>query len=323
MSHLGWTGLAVSTDFGGLGLGWVELGAVLEEMGRANASGPFFAVVNVAAAIERLAPAEQARHLLEGIISGEEVATLALWEDPRALEIGYPRLHATRQSSGDWILDGTKTHVVYGHVADRLLVSAQTDEGLALFDVPAQQAGLTRRRLDALDPTRPLAVVEFDAVVVGEERRVAVDAEQLTEILDRAVSLMAMEQVGGAQKCLEMAVEYAKTRYQFGRPIGSYQAVKHRCAEMLVRVESSKSAAYHAVRVLDDPEERIIAAPMAASLSSENFVWIAGENIQVHGGIGFTWEHDAHVYLKRAKSASLIFGSPGMHRDRLGHAIGI
>ena len=323
MSQLGWVGLAVSEDFGGLGLGWVELGSVLEEMGRANASGPFFSVVNVATAIEQLAPASQARDLLEGIVSGGQVAAFALWEDPRALDIGSPRLQATQRGSGEWRLDGVKTHVIYGHVADRLLVSAKTDDDLALFDVPAGQEGVRTHRLDSLDPTRPLAVVEFDAVDIDEARRLPVNVEQLNVILDRAVSLMAMEQVGGSQRCMEMAVEYAKSRYQFGRPIGSYQAVKHRCAEMLVRVESSKSAAYHSVRALDDPEERSVAAPMAASISSENFVWIAGENIQIHGGIGFTWEHDAHIYLKRAKAASLLFGSPGMQRDRLGRAIDI
>ena len=323
MSDLGWAGMAVSEDMGGLGLGWVELASVLEEMGRANASGPFFAVVNAAAAIEDIAPPDKARPLLDGIVTGSEVTTLGIWEHSRDLAVNAPELTGTRLDTSRWSLEGSKTHVIYGHVADRLLVTARTKEGLGLFDVPVSQPGVDVTLLEAMDPTRPLAAVSFDGVEIPEERWLPASEGALERLLDRVVTLMAVEQLGGAQSCLEMAVDYAKSRYQFGRPIGSYQAVKHRCAQMLVRVESSRSAAYHAVRVLDDDDERPVAAPLASSLCSESFAWVAGENIQVHGGIGFTWEHDAHIYLKRAKASSQLFGSPTMQRDRMGRALDI
>lgn len=145
----------------------------------------------------------------------------------------------------------------------------------------------------------------------------------LMHVLRLATAALAAEQVGGAERCMEMSVDYAKTRYQFGRPIGSYQSIKHRCANMLLKVEHARSAAYHAMRVTDDREELAVAAPLAGSVASEAYVWVAGENIQVHGGIGFTWEHDAHLYLKRAKASSLLLGSPRHQRHLLGEAIGI
>jgi alkylation response protein AidB-like acyl-CoA dehydrogenase len=148
-------------------------------------------------------------------------------------------------------------------------------------------------------------------------------APGLRRALDIATVALANEQAGGAQRCMEMAVDYAKTRYQFGRPIGSYQSIKHRCANMLLKVEHAKSTAYYGARVIGDDQELPVAAPLAGSVASDAYVWVAGENIQVHGGIGFTWEHDAHLYLKRAKASSLLLGSPRHQRDLLGKALGI
>lgn len=323
MADLGWPGLAIAEEFGGAGLGPVEMSVLLEEMGRLVTPGPFFAsAVLATAAIQNVATEDQQRRLLPGLAVGETIASLALFEDPRDWSVSSGLTRADRD--GDfWVLSGQKRFVLDGHMADLVLVVAHTEKGLGLFAVDA--AALNIEQETTLDPTRRQATVSLDDVRVGSESRI--DRGDASAGLSRALQLartaLANEQVGGAQRCMEMAVDYAKTRYQFGRPIGSYQAIKHRCANMLMRVEHSRSAAYHAARVTDDSEELAVAAPLAGSICSESYVWVAGENIQVHGGIGFTWEHDAHLYLKRAKASSLLLGSPRYERDLLGRAIGI
>ena len=325
IADLGWTGLVVPEEHGGAGLGPVEMSVLLEEMGRMLTPGPFFASVVMATnAIATIATPEQRAELLPALAAGEKVATMAVFETPRGWDPAAPSTTAKRDSRG-WALTGEKRFVLAGHSADYLLVTATTPDGLGVFVVDAGADGVEIAQTNVLDPTRRQATLSLKGVVVDNGSRLgdgdATDGVRRTLAL--ATAALASEQVGGAQRCMELSVEYAKTRHQFGRPIGSYQAIKHRCANMLMKVESARSAAYHAARVTDDAAEFRVAAPLAGSICSEAYVWVAGETIQVHGGIGFTWEHDAHLYLKRAKSSSLLLGSPHYQRDLLGQAIGI
>lgn len=325
MADMGWTGLGIPEEHGGTGFGTVEMGVLLEEMGRTATPGPFFASAVLASiTIQELATPEQQAELLPSMAAGERIVTLAIFERARDWSPDSPSTTASRAERG-WVVDGTKRAVLSGDSADIILVTAATDDGVGVFAVDATADGVAVKREPALDLTRRQTTIGFDSVAVGSEARLG--GGDATAGLTRALALagvyLAAEQVGGAQTCMEMSVEYAKTRYQFGRPIGSYQAIKHRCANMLMKVEHARSAAYYAARVTQDPDELAVAAPLAASVASEAYEWVAGENIQVHGGIGFTWEHDAHIYLKRAKASSLLLGGPGYQRDLLGRAIAI
>lgn len=323
MAELGWVGLAIPEEHGGAGYGTTELSVIFEEMGRMVTPGPFFATVGLAVpVILGLADEAQKSGLLPGIAAGEIIATVAAFEGSRDWGLENVETTATRDGDG-WVLEGVKPHVLDGHLADLILVVARTDQGLAVFPVGAGADGLTVEQVDVLDPTRRQATVTLEGVRAAAPLGSGPAGDALSRALGVASALLACEQAGGAQRCLEMSTEYAKTRHQFGRPIGSFQAVKHRCAQMLVKVEHARSVAYHAVRVTEDPAEFAIAAPLAASVASESYVWAAGENIQIHGGIGFTWEHDAHLYLKRAKSSSLLLGDPRYHRRTLGDALGL
>ena len=325
MADMGWPGLAISEDHGGAGFGFVEMSVLLEEMGRAVTPGAFFAsAVLATTAIGEVATSEQSAGLLSSLASGQRIATLAIFERAHDWRPDGPSTAAVRTDDG-WRIDGSKRAVLAGETADTLLVTAVTDYGVGLFVVESDASGVEIEPEPVLDLTRRQATIEFDSVTVDDGARLG-DGDAAPG-LERALSVarvaLAAEQVGGAQACMEMSVDYAKTRHQFGRPIGSFQAIKHRCANMLMKVEHARSAAYYAARVADHPDELSLASPLAAAVASEAYVWVAGETIQVHGGVGFTWEHDAHVYLKRAKASSLLFGSPGYLRDLLGRAIGI
>jgi len=226
---------------------------------------------------------------------------------------------------GGWILDGHKSFVLDGHTADLILVVAATGSGLSLFGVRADAAGLHRRVLPTLDQTRKLARLEFRSVAAT--RLIGAPGEAgavLARTLDVAAIAVAAEQLGGAQRALDMAVGYAKTRYQFGRPIGSFQTIKHRCADLLLEVSSLRSAVrYAAAAVAEDSDEIPVVAAMTKAYASDVYFHAAAENIQIHGGIGFTWEHDAHLYFKRAKSSELFLGDASYHRERLAQRIGL
>ena len=238
-----------------------------------------------------------------------------------------------KRDGDSFVLDGTKTFVLDGHTADTLLVVVRTDEGsvgaegISLLVVDATAPGVSRRRLETMDMTRKQAEIVFSGVRVSPSALLGAEGagwESLDDTIARAVVALAFEQVGGAQKCLDMSVEYAKARVQFGRPIGSFQAIKHKCADMLVDVESAKSAAYYAGwAVATGADDVAIAAPLAKSFCSEAYFHCAAENIQIHGGIGFTWEHDAHLYFKRAKTDELLFGTPAQHRALLADRLGL
>jgi alkylation response protein AidB-like acyl-CoA dehydrogenase len=214
--------------------------------------------------------------------------------------------------------------VLDGHTADLILVAARTSAGVSLFAVEGGASGLTRTALSTMDQTRKQAKLEFDSTPA---RLIGTDGagwNVLSTVLDLAAVALAAEQVGGAQRCLDMAVEYAKVRVQFGRPIGSFQAIKHKCADMLLEVESAKSAAYYAGWCAAEMNEELPSvASLAKAYCSEAYFHAAAENIQIHGGIGFTWEHPAHLYFKRAKSSEIYLGDPTYHRELLAQRIGI
>jgi len=307
--QMGLQGLSIPEEFGGSGFSFVELGVVLEEMGRALLCAPFFSSVVLAANALLLSGDEAAKKkYLPGIASGE---TKGITMEAKG-------------SGSDFTLTGTKSFVLDGHTASLIIVAARTGKGVSLFAVDATAKGLTRTALSTMDQTRKQAKLEFAGVaatLIGTEGK---GWDVMTKVLDLAAVALAAEQVGGAQEVLDMAVEYAKVRVQFGRPIGSFQAIKHKCADMLLEVESAKSAAYYGMWCAAEMNEELASvASLAKAYCSEAYFHSAAENIQIHGGIGFTWEHPAHLYFKRAKSSELLFGDPSYHRELLAQRIGI
>ncbi|MEY3029793.1 MAG: hypothetical protein RL058_156, partial [Actinomycetota bacterium] len=260
---------------------------------------------------------------LPGIASGETIATLAATEPSGAWDEAGIEMSA-KGSGKDFTLTGTKMFVLDGHTSNLILVAARAGKGVSLFAVEGNAKGLTRTALSTMDQTRKQAKLEFadtPATLVGTEGK---GWEVLSKVFDLAAVALAAEQVGGAQRVLDMAVEYAKVRVQFGRPIGSFQAIKHKCADMLLEVESAKSAAYYGMWCASEMNDELPSvASLAKAYCSEAYFHAAAENIQIHGGIGFTWEHPAHLYFKRAKSSELLFGDPTYHREVLAKRIGI
>ncbi|HEY0538188.1 MAG TPA: acyl-CoA dehydrogenase [Actinoallomurus sp.] len=322
--QLGLPGIAIGEEYGGAGYGPVELGIAVEEMGRTLLPSPFFATVALAAQALTISGDEAAQaRWLPGIADGSLTATLAVSEESGSWNL--EDIEATAEPAGDgWAVSGCKMFVIDGDSADLLLVVARTGDGLGLFAVESGAAGVARTRLDTLDQTRRLARVELTAAPAVPVGTPSEAGAFLQRSLDLAVVALAAEQVGGAAACLDMAVDYAKIRVQFGRPIGSFQAIKHKCADMLLEVESARSAVYHAASVAaDDTDELPVAAALAGAYCSEAYTHAAKENIQIHGGIGYTWEHDAHLYLKRAKSSELLLGAPARHRARIADLVGI
>jgi alkylation response protein AidB-like acyl-CoA dehydrogenase len=322
--QLGLTGLAVPEEYGGAGFGYLELGIVLEEMGRALLCAPFLSSVALATeALLRCTDETARKDLLPGLAAGQVIGTLAWLEQPGRWDEAGVRLRA-RRGSGGWVLDGGKRHVLDGHVADLIMVGARTPAGVGLFAVDGAAPGLTRTPVPTLDQTRKQAHLAFagtPARLIGDE---ADGGPVLRRVLHTAAILLAAEQAGGAARAVEIAAEYAGMRVQFGRPIGSFQAVKHLCADMLTEAEAARSAAYYGLWALAAAGEEV---PLAASVAkvhcSAAYAKIAGDLIQVHGGIGFTWEHPAHLYFKRAKSSEAMFGTPAYHRDLLAGRLGL
>jgi alkylation response protein AidB-like acyl-CoA dehydrogenase len=319
---LGLPGLVVPEAYGGAGMGHVELSVVMEELGRALTPSPFLASAVLAAGALLATDDEEAkRDLLPGVAAGTTIATLAVAEeggwDPAAT-----RARAVLDGGG-WSLTGTKTLVPDGRAAGLVLVAARTGAELGLFAVDGAAPGLGRDALATLDPTRPLAKLELAGVPA--RRLVCEDGDgALSHALDLAGVALAAEQLGGLQRCLDMSVEHAGSRYQFGRAIGSFQAVKHLCANMHVAMELARSAVRYAAWAADAaPGELPVAAVLARSACSEAFFRVAADTIQVHGGIGFTWEHDAHLYYRRAKSSELLLGGQARQRAQLADRLGI
>ncbi len=319
MADLGWMGLIYPEAFGGAGLTMVDLVVILEEMGKASIPGPFFSSVCLGGlAILTAGNAEQKQKYLPDIAAGNSKATLAILEEDARWDEKGVKLQA-RKGKTNYSLSGVKLFVPDAHVADVIVCIARTSEGPTLLLVDRQQAGVTVTQLKTMDQTRRLCEVRFDKVRVNADTVLGAPGkgwEAVSRILDSGKVALCAEMCGGAQKVLDMTVEYAKMREQFGRPIGSFQAIQHKCANMLVQVESAKSATYYAAwAVANDAPEAPLAAAMAKAYCSDAFRQVSAEGIQVHGGIGFTWEHDLHIYFKRAKGSEVTFGDATWNRE--------
>jgi alkylation response protein AidB-like acyl-CoA dehydrogenase len=329
MADLGWLGLIFPEEYGGSGLNMVDLVVVLEEMGRVVMPGPFFATVILGGiAIDLGGSTAQKKKYLPEIAAGRLKASLAQVEESGRWDGPGIELKATKSGSS-FVLGGTKLFVHDAHNADLLVVPARTaskgEKGITLFLVDAKQQGVQISLLKTMDQTRKLCEVTLDNVNVGKDAvlgKVGQGWGLLDRLVDRAKVALCAEMCGGAQKVLEMSVEYAKVREQFGRPIGSFQAIQHKCANMMVQVESAKSATYYAAwAVANDVPEAHLAACMAKAYCSDAYRYVAGEGIQIHGGIGFTWEHDMHLYFKRAKGSEVTFGDATWNRELVAQVV--
>jgi alkylation response protein AidB-like acyl-CoA dehydrogenase len=333
IAEQGWLGLIHPEEHGGLGLGMVDLVVLMEEMGRASVPGPFFSTVLLGGlAIAEAGSEAQKKQWLPRISLGEQRVTLAWMEPSATLGAQGITLQATR--SGDrFTLAGTKLFVHDAHTADAIVVAARTgggtsaEEGVSLFLLPRDTPGLATKLLPTMDQTRKLCEVTLTGVTVGADALLGAAGQgwkPLARVLDRATVALCAEMCGGAQKVLDMTVEYAKIRQAFGRPIGSYQGVKHRAADMLVDVENSKSITYYAAWAMDEGvPEGPLAVSMAKAYVSDAYRRAAGAGIQLHGGIGFTWEHDLHLYFKRAKGSEFTFGDATYHRERVAQLVNL
>lgn len=322
LSEMGLIGLHIPEMYGGAGYTFVETAIVFEELGRRVVPVPLLSSLIAGAAILASGSDDQKALLLPPIASGESIATLAVFESAH----GIDRFETRADPSEDgWVIAGRKRFVTDAPNADVFVVAAETTDGVGLFVVEAGAPGVAVETTPSLDATRPLGELVLDAVHIASDAYLggSPNSDAIRSALDIGVVALAQEQAGGIQRCLEISVEYAKSRYQFGRAIGSFQAVKHMCADMLVAQEHARSVAWYAAMTLEDHDEALIAVPLARSVCSDAYLKAAGDTIQILGGIGFTWEHDAHLYLKRAKSTSLLLGSVDSYRDRLADAIGI
>jgi alkylation response protein AidB-like acyl-CoA dehydrogenase len=330
--ELGWLSIHIPEAYGGLGLSQVDLMVLLEASGEFLLCAPFFSTVALGAnALLELGDEFQKTAHLPALAEGSLTATLAFAERAGRWDAEGVQTTARREGDG-FVLDGEKCWVVDGHSADLLIVAARTpgshgDEGLSAFLIRGDAAGLERKALPTMDQTRRLAEIRLENVRVEADACLG-EAESagpgLRRTLDLAAIALAAEQVGGAQRCLEMAVAYAREREQFGRPIGSFQAIKHKCADMMVAVESARSAlVYAACIAVDGSDDLSINASLAKAWCSEAYFQVAAENIQIHGGVGFTWEYDPHLYFKRARASESWLGDPALHRERVARALGL
>jgi alkylation response protein AidB-like acyl-CoA dehydrogenase len=328
MAEMGWMSMRVPEAYGGLAMGLIDLAVVLEEMGRALLPGPYLATVLMAAeAVLEAGSGSQKERYLPGIARGETRGALALQEPDGGADPSYIQMKASPTGNG-FSLSGTKLFVPDAHVADFLVVAARSregedpSEGISLFVVDTGARGMSVSLLPTMDATRKLCAVDFKDVQVDPEGILGKPHEgwaALRRVLQRAQVGLCAENVGGAHRAMEIAVEYAKIRVQFDQPIGAYQAVKHRCARMFEEVESSRSLLYWAAWAQDqaEPQEAALAVSAAKAYCSEVNRSVAASAIQVLGGTGFSWEHDIHLYLKRAKANEVALGDPVFHREQL------
>jgi alkylation response protein AidB-like acyl-CoA dehydrogenase len=318
MAELGWTGLALPEQWGGQGLGVVDLAVLFEEMGYALAPSPLFSSTVAGLALSLCGSDEQRERLLRPLAEGELRGTPALWDAGSPATIGSFTMEARGDGDGI-VLDGEKVLVMDAAAADFFLVA--TSDGRRHV-VERGADGLSVTAATTIDPTRRLYSVRFDGVRVAAENSLPAEEADYYAVFNRLCVALAAESTGIAQRTMEMAVEYAKDRQQFGRPIGSYQAVSHRCAQMLLETENSRSAVFGAAWAADaEPESLPRAASMAKAYASDAGWRVPDASIQVHGGIGFTWEHDLHFFLKRGKANASMFGDARWHRERVADAV--
>jgi alkylation response protein AidB-like acyl-CoA dehydrogenase len=331
MVALGWPALTVPESAGGLGMGAVELAVVVEELGRAVAPGPFVpTVTQFAPVVAEAGTPEQQEGFLGAIASGELTATLALVETHGA--VNPAGVTATAEPDGrGFVLHGEKTMVVEAVAVDEIAVVARRpgtdgDEGVGAFVVPRTE--LAVEPVDPLDPSRPLARVTLDGARVEPDRVLGapgpVTTAAIRRAVDVAVTAVAIEIVGAAQAIFDVTLAYAKEREQFGVPIGSFQAIKHKFADMLIALERARATSYFAaLTIAEDDGRRALAASMAKAAAGDCSARLAKEGIQIHGGIGYTWEHDMHLYVRRVKSNAVLFGNAAQHRARVADLIGM
>ena len=330
--ELGWPSVHIPEAYGGLGLGHVDLAVLLEAAGESLLCAPFFSTVALAAnAILQIGTDSQKTQWLPGLAAGAQTATLAFAEASGRWDAQGIETLAT-PDAGNFILEGKKCWVVDGHSADLILVAARSpgsigEEGVSVFLLPGDTPGVARKALPTMDQTRRLAEIEISRVQVGPDALLGEFGNAwpgLRRTLDLAAIALAAEQVGGAQRCLDLVVAYAREREQFGRPIGSFQAIKHKCADMFVAVETARSALYYAACIADDGSDDLTTnASLAKAWCSEAYFRCAAESIQIHGGVGFTWEYDPHLHFKRARASESWLGDPNYHRERVARAIGL
>jgi alkylation response protein AidB-like acyl-CoA dehydrogenase len=316
--QLGLQGLSLPERFGGSGFGMIEQLIVFEELGRSLYCGPYFSTVALAAGLLVQCDDEPAKsEYLTRIASGDLIASVALVESDES----WSNRNVTTRAELDgeqWRLCGVKPYVISGGVADLVLVPAMTSEGLSLFAVEGVAQGLTKMPLEVMDATRKQSRLTFDATPARLIGTAGNAQEWLDACIVTATISLTGEQVGGAKRVLEISVDYAKTRQQFGRFIGSFQAIKHKCATLYLETESAGAVAGYAAWTVDEGmDNAIVAASMAKSYCSEAFTHAATENIQIHGGVGFTWENDAHLFLRRAKTSEVFLGDATYHRNIL------
>ena len=318
--ELGLTAIHIPESYGGQGFSYGDLAIVLEEMGRGLLCAPFFSTVLASAAILNAGTEEQKRALLPAIASGETTAALAFSEDDGRNDAAGVAMTAT-PSGSTWRLAGSKSFVLDGHTADLIVVLArqpgtQGKDGLSFFTVASDASGLERRRLKTMDETRKLARLTFTSVEARLLGEVGAAAGPFARTLQQAAILLANEMVGGADRLREDALAYTKMRMQFGRSIASFQTTKNKAADMLVDVEMAKSAAYYAAAALDEGDDDLPAiASLAKACAAEAYLQTAIHAVQMHGGIGFTWDNDTHLWFKRAKSSEILFGDANQHRE--------
>ena len=330
MADMGLQGLAIPPEYGGQGLGMIEQALVLEEIGRAAYAGPYFATAVLAAtAIAAGRDPDQMARWLPDIASGAKKATLALLDDVVAWQPDAIKLAARREGS-DFVLSGTKRFVPWAHVADQILIVARTSEGnggdgTTVFVIDSSSSGLVLDPNVEMDHTSKTSTLQLHDVRVSASNvvgRIDHGWRVVGPVLQRAAVGASAEMLGAARRCMEMSVEYAKVRQQFGQPIGTFQAIKHACAEMLVEVENSHGATYYAAWAIDAAApDAALAASVAKSYVGEASRKVCGSAIQVHGGIGFTWEYDLHLYFKQAKFLESLYGDAEYHRDVVMHEV--
>ena len=327
VNEQGWLALDVPEEDGGLGFSSVDSSILSEVSGYYLPIIPLFSSGVVFKHLLLNSNEEIKKKYLPEIISGEKIGTFGVYESDK-YEISDESIQTTITSSKDGVvLNGSKKYVMFGDTSDYVAVLAKGESDFKFVLINTNDDGVSVTKTPSLDQTRPLAEIKFTNVLIDPQNTMIVMDHELSvwkKVQNIATAFLSMEQVGGSQACLEMSTSYAKERIQFGRPIGSFQAIQHVCANMLMKIESAKSLAYNSVRVdINDSTELEMSSLLAKSYCSEVFNKVAGDNIQVHGGIGFTWEHPAHLYFKKAKSDSLLFGSSKSARSKIAELINL
>jgi alkylation response protein AidB-like acyl-CoA dehydrogenase len=329
LAGLGWLGLLIPEADGGQGGSFLDMTVIIEEAGKVLLPGPFFSAALLGAALVCEGGSEtQKREILPKMASGEFIGTLALAEASGRFDADGVELRAVLRGDS-YIINGEKFFVPDAHVANGMAVAVRTggsgEDGITILLVPASAAGVTITQLKTVDMTRRLCHVKFDNTTVPAAALLGAEGQGwpiVRRVLDMATAALSVELVGTAQQALDLSVEYAKTRVQFGRPIGSFQAVKHKCVDMMVAVENARSLGYYACWTVDERNaEAATAVPMAKAYASEMAKNVTSEAIQVHGGIGFTWEHDMHLYHRRALAGEANFGNAPIHRETVARAL--